>query len=461
MDDSAYSYCERLISPNYVRLSREAKATSSRRLRTLLEHRKIPEQPFDERLVMQLLDELAAMDTNNYAHRCGAGEREGRIYSGIVARRHFHMAHGVGRSGDIAAVQPKAAGSSIVAKLANELSLHAIRLAGVPNVHSCCVIPMATGMTLALCMQAFRRNRPRAKFVLWTRVDQKSSFKSIIGCGFQPIVIENRLVGDELATDLNAIVEHLDAIDVDEIACVLSVTSVFAPRSPDALEEIAELCQQRGIPHLINNAYGTQSSKCMHLIASAARRGRVDAFVQSLDKNFLVPVGGSIVGTFSADTMQLVTGTYPGRASAIPATDLVITLLQMGTIGYEALLADRRATFNYLKRLLEQFALVKGERVLHTPTNLISLALTLNTISVDRLGQLGSKLFSKGVTGARVLVPNRIRQKSTIIDGYSFSGFGTHYDDFPHAYMTVAAAVGSSLSDIDTFIERLEKAWKV
>ena len=37
---------------------------------------------------------------------------------------------------------------------------------------------------------------------------------------------------------------------------------------------------QFDIPHLVNNAYGLQSSKCCHLINEAIRVGRLDAFVQ-------------------------------------------------------------------------------------------------------------------------------------------------------------------------------------
>ena len=47
------------------------------------------------------------MDSNNFPENVGIGEREARVACPLVARRHFRMAHGVGRSGDIAAVQPK------------------------------------------------------------------------------------------------------------------------------------------------------------------------------------------------------------------------------------------------------------------------------------------------------------------------------------------------------------------
>ena len=32
------------------------------------------------------------------------------------------------------------------------------------------------------------------------------------------------------------------------------------------LEEVAKLCKEQNVPHIVNNAYGVQSSKCMHLI---------------------------------------------------------------------------------------------------------------------------------------------------------------------------------------------------
>lgn len=37
---------------------------------------------------------------------------------------------------------------------------------------------------------------------------------------------------------------------------------LFSPRIP----EVAQLCLKYDVPHIINNAYGLQSSKCIHLI---------------------------------------------------------------------------------------------------------------------------------------------------------------------------------------------------
>ena len=47
------------------------------------------------------------MDSNNFPGNVGVGEREARVACALVARRHYRMAHGIGRSGDIAADQPK------------------------------------------------------------------------------------------------------------------------------------------------------------------------------------------------------------------------------------------------------------------------------------------------------------------------------------------------------------------
>lgn len=79
---------------------------------------------WDELSIELLLAELAAMDSNNFPGNIGAGEREGRVYCSLVARRHFRMSHGVGRSGNIAEVQPKSAGASLLFLLATLRTTH-------------------------------------------------------------------------------------------------------------------------------------------------------------------------------------------------------------------------------------------------------------------------------------------------------------------------------------------------
>lgn len=224
--------------------------------------------------------------------------------------------------------------------------IHLSNLLGVRSAASCFVVPMATGMSLVLCFLTLRQQRPKARFILWPRIDQKSCFKAIATAGFESVVIENKLEGDELRTDIEAVSAKIEELGADDILAVFSTTSCFAPRVPERLEELAKICQEKGIPHVINNAYGVQSSKCMHLIQEASRIGRVDAFVQSTDKNFMVPVGGSIIAGFDREFMDRIGQTYPGRASASPSIDLFITLLSLGSKGYKNLLKVGTSLFS-------------------------------------------------------------------------------------------------------------------
>lgn len=43
---------------------------------------------------------------------------------------------------------------------------------------------------------------------------------------------------------------------MENILCILSTTSCFAPRVPDNIEKIAEIAKNYNIFHVINNAYG-------------------------------------------------------------------------------------------------------------------------------------------------------------------------------------------------------------
>jgi len=64
-----------------------------------------------------------------------------------------------------------------------QFSYFDLTISGVPSVTSAFVVPMATGMTLMLCMLAFKSMRAKARYVLWPRIDQKSCFKSILTAG--------------------------------------------------------------------------------------------------------------------------------------------------------------------------------------------------------------------------------------------------------------------------------------
>lgn len=199
-------------------------------------------------------------------------------------------------------------------------------------------------------------------------------------------MIENKIVGDSLQTDLEAIEEAMKQRG-DEILCVLSTTSCFAPRIPDDIEGIAILCKKYGIGHVINNAYGMQCSKIANSVNLAQKRGRVDCLVSSTDKNLMVPVGGAFVYSSHKKTIHAINDLYPGRASAGPILDVFITLLSMGKNHLKHLLNQRKENFNYMKVKLQEFAARQGERVLETKGNSISIALSLESVQRFILSQ--------------------------------------------------------------------------
>ncbi|KAL2078949.1 hypothetical protein ACEWY4_024693 [Coilia grayii] len=459
MNSENFSLSEKIVSSSYIRQGSQARRGHEQLIRVLLEQGKCPEEGWSESTIELFLNELAVMDSNNFLGNCGVGEREGRVASSLVARRHYRLIHGIGRSGDIAAIQPKAAGSSLLNKLTNSVVLDIIRQAGVRSASSCFVVPMATGMSLTLCFLTLRHRRPGARYILWPRIDQKSCFKAMVTAGFEPVVIENVLEGDELRTDLEAVQRKIEELGKGNILCVHSTTSCFAPRVPDRLEELAVICAKHDIPHVVNNAYGVQSSKCMHLIQQGARVGRIDAFVQSLDKNFMVPVGGAIIAGFDEDFIKEISKMYPGRASASPSLDVLITLLTLGASGYRKLLSERKEMYNHLAKELGTLAQQHGERLLHTPHNPISLAMSLSGLqahSDQAVTQLGSMLFTRQVSGARV-VPLGVEQT---VSGHVFRGFMSHAEAYPCPYLNAASAIGITRADVELCTKRLDKCLK-
>ena len=59
-------------------------------------------------------------------------------------------------------------------------------------------------------MTSFRKQRPNAKYVVWSRIDQKSCFKSIYHAGFEPIIVDLVREGDALVTDVQSIARVLE-----------------------------------------------------------------------------------------------------------------------------------------------------------------------------------------------------------------------------------------------------------
>jgi O-phospho-L-seryl-tRNASec:L-selenocysteinyl-tRNA synthase len=459
-----------------------------------------------------------------FAHRwTGAGEREGRVYSPLVLQRHFGLGHGIGRSGDVMEAQPKAVGSSALLRLTLKLALDAIRrgagLNGTVGKGGGAVggpasfgvlLPVCTGMSMSLVLSGLRdrarkmmdatdtRNNndnndihdsmQERNIVLWSRIDQKSCYKAILSAGLKCIVLPTkaRPDTDEVSTDLDALKAALDMYG-RKILAVLTTTSCFCPRVPDEVDAVAKMIQTwneenqtgggggAGISHVINHAYGLQCQATNKLLNRACTIGRVDAIVCSTDKNFLVPVGGALIISPNSNVIESISTNYPGRASASPMIDLLITLLSMGLDGYKTVLEERRRLIDNFRRRLEAVANVFGERILVCPRNSVSFGITLDKLirsnnSIDtqhstqlsnedennQITKFGSMLFTRCISGTRVVA----RNESKTISGHTFQGFGSSHDTYPHAYMTAACAIGMTKGEMNEFFVRLERCWK-
>jgi O-phospho-L-seryl-tRNASec:L-selenocysteinyl-tRNA synthase len=332
--------------------------------------------------------------------------------------------------------------------------LNAIKICGLTHIRHVQIMPLATGMTLMMCMLALKSKNPAGKYVIWPRIDQKSCFKSIVSANLIPLVVENILLHDELVTDMESIEELLKAHG-KEVLCVLATTSCFAPRNPDKIDKIAILCKTYGIPQVVNNAYGVQCRSICKLINRAMTVGRVDYVISSLDKNFLVPVGGAFIGAITAEDVALVSRFYPGRASLGPTLDLFITLLSMGKQQLLSLLHTREELMLRLVEGTDAIAATYGERRLVTTCNPISIALSLNSIASSPYDAtfLGSMLFQRCVSGVRV-VP--LGAEATV-SGHVFVGWGAQCRSYHCSYMTVACALGMTADEVTAFLEKLGK----
>lgn len=128
-------------------------------------------------------------------------------------------------------------------------------------------------------------------------------------------------------------------------------------------------------------------------------------------------------------------------------------------------LQEREKLYLYCHDRLEAFAAAHSCRLLETPDNPISFALTLDSLAESGdetqlrglpITQLGSMLFHRCVSGTRV-IGQGVQQE---VAGVTFNGYGAHCDQYPHDYLTVAAALGTSQSDVDLFLVRLDTCFK-
>jgi len=426
-----------LIPENMMRRGKITLDEQIAPLKDLMNRRRFPDTSFTDFQIELLLNLLSAMDTDKDLAAARVGEREGRVASPLVARLAGNFVHGIGRSGHITAPQPKAAGASLMQKLTNQIATDAIQRLGLPNIQCGAVLPLSTGMSIGLVVSALRREHG-VKQVLHPRIDHKSPTRGISLAGVKEITIPTELQGDAVVPDIS--VFEREAESRDDCA-VLSTTTFFPPRESDPVKEIAKICSERRIPHVINNAYGVQSREIMKTIMSAVDAGRVDAVVQSTDKNFLVPVGGSIVVTSQEEFLEDIMETYAGRGTAAPVVQTLAALLALGLTRYENLRDEQQKNRELLERKLRELAQSIDQRILNVK-NPIACAITMDNIDVK---ELGGRLYNRRVTGPRAVK----------------SGMGgSCIDEYPHDYLVMNAAIGATQSDIEKAITKLYKELK-
>lgn len=311
---------------------------------------------------------------------------------------------------------------------------------------------------MTLCLLTLKKQRPSSRYVLWSRIDQKSCFKAILTANLQPIVIEQTENQEYLQTDINQFEKQIQQLDPTDICCVISTTSCFAPRAIDNIQQLSHLCQKYSIPHVINNAYGLQSTKIIHEIEQAKRsNGRIDYIVQSTDKNFLVPVGGSIVLTYETNLFDQLSQAYPGRASSTPTIDMFITLLSMGKTGLVELVQKRKVLFQKFYDKLSDWCRENDEIILSSKQfSPISIAISLKHLSNEHVTELGSMLFTRRISGARVVQLGK-KQK---IESFEFDNYGAHSSNVQYSYLTVAAAIGIEENDIEIFMKKFDSVYQ-
>lgn len=402
------------------------------------------------------------MDSNNSPHHIGIGEREGKVLSHLVHARNYGLIHGIGRSGNINDLQPKSAGSSLLRALTTSMIKNLLHSINYSFVSELLLLPFATGMSLTLCFLTLRSEKPQAKYIIWPRIDQKTCLKSIITSGYTPIIIEPLQHGDELVTNIDAIKTQINAVGSDNILCVFSTTSCFAPRSYDNVIDISAICKEHNIFHVVNNAYGLYCTKICDMLNQSNKKGKVDLVVSSTDKNFLVPIGGALVYSANAELVNKVAKNYPGRASISPILDVFVSFLEIGKNKYIELIKERKAKYNVLWSRMENVAKKFNERLLCIKNNKISIGMTLGnvvkeagTCKKEDITEIGAMFYSRQISGVRVVTESN---KEYDIGGYKFKNYGSSCEKYTCLpYFTFACAIGISDWEIEEFANKFEK----
>ena len=403
-------------------------------VRDILNRRIFPEKSLSDLQIELMVQILSSMDSDKDPDAARVGEREARVASPFVASLAANFNHGIGRSGQLTAPQPKAAGASLMQQVANSTALDAIRKLGLTNAKSGLVIPLSTGMSIALVMGALKRELGIDK-VLYPRIDHKSPQRGIALAGLEEVQIPTVVESDAVRVDLGELETNIART---KSCAVLATTTFFPPRESDPVKQIARLCSEHDIPFVINNAYGVQSQDTMKQIRSAIDAGRVDAVIQSSDKNFLAPIGGSIVVSQNPEIIKWTADTYAGRATAAPVIQTLAALLALGHEKYKELQKQQLENLTLLKDNLLNIAEKINQRVLDVK-NPVAFAITMDGLDVH---EIGARLYNARVTGPRAVKKGE---------------YGSSTDSYPHSYIVMNAAIGVRKEDVETATTKLLK----
>jgi O-phospho-L-seryl-tRNASec:L-selenocysteinyl-tRNA synthase len=415
-------------------------------IQNLFEQKNVPSKGWSNDQIEFLLNTLSNMDTDKDKKAARVGEREARIASDLHLKTSAGFCHGIGRSGFLTAPQPKAPGGSIMYELTNYLALNFLKKFGLPNLKKAIVVPLCTGMSLALCLGALKPNWNNDQLlnkrtVLVPQIDHNALIKAFDLVGVKRRVIKGKKFGDGVRIPFEDIEASLD----DDCFAIISLTSFFPPREHDNIKEISKFAKNNDLVHIVINAYGVQSPEWMKLIRIGIDAGRIDAIIQSTDKNVLTPVGGAIIASPNEERITKISQAYAGRASATPVVNFLISMLSLGIEGYQQLLEEQQINRTILKEKLEEVAKKIDEKILEV-FNPVAVAMSLNNLKKDQLFALGGALYNLRVTGPRVYNPEE-------------NIFGTCCADYTTPYIVLNAAIGAKSHDIISAIERFEKAY--
>ncbi len=159
-------------------------------IKILFEQQSLPENGWNDDQIKFLLNILKSFDSDKDPNAIRIGEREARISTPLLSELSAGFCHGIGGSGELAPPQPQAAGASLMQKLTNKLVLSLVKNLGLVNVKSALVLPLGTGMGIALslkgCLNHYNTDIHEKPNVLYCRADHKSPMKGIEFVGATP-----------------------------------------------------------------------------------------------------------------------------------------------------------------------------------------------------------------------------------------------------------------------------------